>query len=142
MSFEVDFSPIGNLAKTYNDARTKAVRERTLAELGQHFTDGDIDYRGLGAKLFALGEPRSGFAALQAADQRDAAAEMLRLWNARSGQPPQAANAPQAAPPPTRGPSPAIPPLAPYVPHPLAPGPAWPYGQDHDQYPVYDPRRP
>jgi hypothetical protein len=101
MSYEVDFSPIGNLAKTYNDARTKAVRERTLAELGQHFADGNIDYRGLGAKLFALGEPRSGLLALQTAEQRDARAEMLRRLNAPGALPQQAANAPQVpAPPP------------------------------------------
>ena len=105
MSFEVDFSPLGNLAKTYNEARTKAVRERTLAELGQHFANGDIDYRGLGAKLFALGEPRSAFAALQAAEQREARAAWLRQLGAQGAPPPQPpATAPQgAAPPATTG---------------------------------------
>jgi hypothetical protein len=105
MSFDVDFSPIGNLAKTYNDARTKTVRERTLAELGQHFADGNIDYRGLGAKLFALGEPRSAFAALQAADRREERAEWLRRLNAPGAPPPQPpATAPQGpAPPSTSG---------------------------------------
>jgi hypothetical protein len=111
MSFAVDFSPIGNLAKTYNDARTKSVRERTLAELGQHFADGNIDYRGLGAKMFAIGEPRTGLAALQAAEQREQRAEWLRRQNAPGG-PPQALNAP----PPTASAT---------TPTPLAPGP-WP----------------
>jgi hypothetical protein len=63
------------------------VRERTLAELGQHFADGNIDYRGLGAKLLALGEPRSAFAALQVGELRDARADMLRRLNA-PGAPP------------------------------------------------------
>jgi hypothetical protein len=108
MAFEVDFSPIGNLAKTFNEARTKAVRERTLAELGQHFANGNIDYRGLGAKLFALGEPRTGLAALQAAEQREARAEMLRRQNAQPATAPQVANVP--------------PPIAPAT-MPLAPGP-------------------
>jgi hypothetical protein len=95
MSFEVDFSPIGNLAKTYNDARTKAVRERTLAELGQHFADGNIDYRGLGAKMFAIGEPRTGLLALQAAERREAMPEMLRRLIAQ-GAPAQGPNAARA----------------------------------------------
>ena len=96
MAFDVDFSPIGNLARTYNDARTKAVRERTLAELGQHFAGGNIDYRTLGAKLFALGEPRSGVAALQMGEQHDARAEMLRRLNALpTGMPPRAAVPPR-----------------------------------------------
>jgi hypothetical protein len=93
MSFEVDFSPIGNLAKTYNEARTKSVRERTLAELGQHFANGNIDYRGLGAKLFAIGEPRAGLNALTTAEQRDASTR----WPAQPVAPPQAPNAPRPA---------------------------------------------
>jgi hypothetical protein len=120
MSFEVDFSPLGNLAKTYNDARTRAVRERTLAELGQHFADGNIDYRAIGAKLFALGEPRSGLAALQAAEQRGARAELMRRLNAQDSPQrpvmgPQVAAMPQTAvPPPTL--------LPPFSGLPLAPG--------------------
>jgi hypothetical protein len=110
MSFDVDFSPIGNLAKTHNEARTKAVRERTLAELGQHFANGSTDYRGLGAKLFALGEPRSGFAALQAADLRD---EMWRRLNAPGAPQRQPAMAP---------------PAAVQRQTPMAPRPLWPYG--------------
>jgi hypothetical protein len=96
MSFNIDFSPIGNLGKVYEDARTKGMRERTLAELGQHFANGDIDYRGLGAKLFALGEPRSAMSALQMGEQRDARAQMLGQVNvpgaprSRPALPPQA----------------------------------------------------
>jgi hypothetical protein len=83
MSFDIDFSPIGNLARTYDEARTRGVRERTLAELGRHFADGTIDYRGLGAKLFAIGEPRPGLAALQAAEQRDGRVGMMPQLNAQ-----------------------------------------------------------
>jgi hypothetical protein len=91
MSFAIDFSPIGNLGKIYDEARTKSVRERTLAELGQHFANGDIDYRGLGAKLFALGEPRAAMSALQMGEVRDARALQMHA----PGAPPQPALTPQ-----------------------------------------------
>jgi hypothetical protein len=105
MSFEVDFSPIGNLAKTYNEARTKSVRERTLAELGQHFANGNIDYRGLAAKLFAIGEGRPALTALQSAELRDARAAVpwpQSVQPAASARVPNAQAAPQPNAPPVR----------------------------------------
>jgi hypothetical protein len=48
----MDFSEIGNLRKTYDDARTKAVREQTLAELGQGA--GPIDYDAAARKLMSV----------------------------------------------------------------------------------------
>jgi hypothetical protein len=142
MAFDVDFSPIGNLAKTYNDARTKSVRERTLAELGRHFADGNIDYRGLGAKLFALGEPRTGLQALQVAELREARADMLRRQHAPDVLP-QGRNAVQVGTPPSQ---PAIAPQAtsrvtPTLPLAMPWAPGVRRGTDGNLY-VEDPSRP
>ena len=49
---DMDFSPIANLGKTYKDAQRQAVRERTLAELGQGA--GPIDYDAASRKLMAV----------------------------------------------------------------------------------------
>lgn len=70
----MDFSELGNLGKTYDDARRTAVRERTLADLGKG--GGPIDY-GAGARaLLAAGDTEGGLslarlAQSQSTDARD-----------------------------------------------------------------------
>ena len=51
---QVDFSSLGQLPQVYNDARTKAVRERTLAELGNG--TGPLNYEEASRKLLAAGD--------------------------------------------------------------------------------------
>jgi hypothetical protein len=51
---DMDFSGLANLGKTYQEAQQKAVRQRTLAELGQG--TGPLDYDMAARKLLAVGD--------------------------------------------------------------------------------------
>lgn len=53
--FSVDFSPIANLGKTYQDARMRANRERTLADLGRGANVADVS-----RALFQAGDIQGG----------------------------------------------------------------------------------
>jgi hypothetical protein len=61
----MDFSEIGNLRKTYDDARTKAVREQTLAQLGQ-----GADVNAVANQLFRTGDVEGGLSLSRLGEMR------------------------------------------------------------------------
>lgn len=66
----VDFSSLGELPDIYRNARTQAVREQTLAQLGQG--GGPINYSDAAQKLFAAGLTKEGMSLAQLGNsQRD-----------------------------------------------------------------------
>jgi hypothetical protein len=105
MDFTVDFSPIGKLGQAFDDARTKAVRERALAELGN--SDDPDAYARVGRALMASGDLAGGQSlaalGLKFAD-RKTAAEIAKEGSAYFG---GTAGGPGAAGPP--GVAPGIP---------------------------------
>jgi hypothetical protein len=54
----IDFSPIGDLANVYNNARQRATREQVLSQLGQG--GGPIDYGTAARSLLAAGDTQGG----------------------------------------------------------------------------------
>lgn len=67
----LDFSPIGQLGQVYDQAKLKANRERTLAELGQGAPIGDV-----ANKLFSVGDVEGGLSLARLAD-----AQAMREYN-------------------------------------------------------------
>lgn len=68
---QVDFSILGDLGKTYQDAKLRAGRERSLAELGQGANIADVSQR-----LFQAGDIEGGLSLAKLAD-----AQALRKHN-------------------------------------------------------------
>jgi hypothetical protein len=60
MAFDVDFTPLANLARTYADARAKALRAGTLAGLAD--TTDPAAFDRAGRRLIAAGDLREGIA--------------------------------------------------------------------------------
>lgn len=58
----VDFGALGELGKTYKDARQSAIRERTLSQLGQ---GGPLDYAEAARALIAAGDTQGGLSLAQ-----------------------------------------------------------------------------
>lgn len=73
---EMDFSIIGNLGNVYDKAKQGAVRERTLAELGQ----GPINYSEAAQKLLAANMPEEAFT-LARLGQADAAQKQAAAFH-------------------------------------------------------------
>jgi hypothetical protein len=65
------FQALSTIGDTLVNNRTRSFRERTLADLGQHLGDDDVDYKALAAKLMAAGEVRGGLMALNLGLMRD-----------------------------------------------------------------------
>lgn len=86
----VDFSILGNLGQTYNDARKQAEQERTLAELGRMFQSGQIDYNQIGGSLAQLGQFGPAMQAIQQGQGEGISREIQRILGA---QPPVASRA-------------------------------------------------
>jgi hypothetical protein len=66
------FQSLSAIGDTLVKNRDRNDRERTLADLGQRFGDGPMDYKALGARLIAAGDIRSGLLALRIGEMRDA----------------------------------------------------------------------
>jgi len=92
------FQSLSAIGDTLANNRARNSRERTLADLGQHFGRA-TDYKALGAKLIALGDFKNGLAALRLGEARDAGPwldDNLVPWSSRI---PGANPAPQLLPP-------------------------------------------
>jgi hypothetical protein len=66
------FQSLSAIGDTLVNNRTRSERARTLADVGQSFSGGNVDYKALAAKLIAAGDIRNGLMALRFADMRDA----------------------------------------------------------------------
>jgi hypothetical protein len=69
------FQSLSTIGDTLVKNRDRAERERTLADLGQYFGEGPMDYKTLGARLIAAGDIRNGLLALRMGDMREAGLE-------------------------------------------------------------------
>jgi hypothetical protein len=65
---ELDFSPLGNLADTYRQARQQAAREQVLGQLGQG--SGPLDYSQASRALLAAGDTQGGMSLAALAQQQ------------------------------------------------------------------------
>jgi len=74
------FQGLSAIGDTLVNNRTRNDRARTLADLGQQLSRGEVDYRVLAAKLFEAGDPRSAVLLLRAGAQRRAG---LPRWGER-----------------------------------------------------------
>ena len=66
------FQGLSAIGDTLVNNRTRSFRERTLADLGQQLSRGEIDHKALAAKLFEAGDPRSAALLLRMAEFRSA----------------------------------------------------------------------
>lgn len=64
----IDFSPIGDLFNTYQQARQKAARDQILAQVGQG--NGPIDYNSTARQLLAAGDTQGGLSLAQLGQQQ------------------------------------------------------------------------
>ena len=76
------FQGLSAIGDTLVNNRTRNFRERTLADLGRHFTGDNVDYKALAARLMAAGDIRSGILALKMGEARDAG---FGRWRERPG---------------------------------------------------------
>lgn len=82
----IDFSILGDLGKTYKDARRSAEKERTLADLGKMLQSGNVDYAGAASRLASIGELPTAVSLLRLGEEQREAAEISRALGNR--QPP------------------------------------------------------
>jgi len=66
------FQGLSAIGDTLVNNRTRSFRERTLADLGQQLSRGEIDHMALAAKLFEAGDPRSAVLVLKMGELRSA----------------------------------------------------------------------
>ena len=66
------FQGLSAIGDTLVNNRTRTDRARTLADLGQQISRGEIDHKALAAKLFEAGDPRSAVLVLKLGEMRGA----------------------------------------------------------------------
>jgi hypothetical protein len=86
VNFDVDFTPLGKLGDIYRKASSESEQRRTLAELGEAFKSGNVDYKQAGGKLIQAGDLQSGLALIKLGEEAAAGQEFSRTL-ATLGQP-------------------------------------------------------
>lgn len=64
---QIDFSPLGNLGKVYQNAQN----ERTLADVGKGLADGTMDYKTAAGQIASTGNLAATYQFLQLAESKD-----------------------------------------------------------------------
>jgi hypothetical protein len=72
VDFGMDWSPLATLGDRYQKASREGEQRRTLAELGEAFKSGNVDYKQAGGKLIQAGDLQSGLALIKLGDEMEA----------------------------------------------------------------------